>query len=200
METRHANNALDKYIAENDLERLFLIVNKNMKIAAGVAKKRYTKIRSKAKKTNCDTGLCVIFPCHQENGFADLMNCLNGCKVHNRCEGIVYVVVNYLEPETYISKKCTHGKGGNEWLEESLKEGIKMVLDENRDIMRRLTEIRIQIEKAENEDSKCVEREKNLKESMKQMKINPAIYHGGDLEGKIIKKMLDCAREESFKS
>ena len=33
---------------------------------------------------------------------------------------------------------------------------------------------------------------------MKQMKINPAIYHGGDLEGKAIQKMLDCARDESF--
>ena len=73
-----------------------------------------------------------------------------------------------------------------------------MVTDENRDIMIRLTEIKIQIEKIENEDMKCGERENRLKESMKKMKINPAIYHGGDLEGKAIQKMLDCARDKSF--
>ena len=73
-----------------------------------------------------------------------------------------------------------------------------MVTDEHRDIMIRLTEIKIQIEKIENEDLKCGERENRLKESMKKMKINPAIYHGGDLEGKAIQKMLDCARDKSF--
>ena len=33
---------------------------------------------------------------------------------------------------------------------------------------------------------------------MRQIKINPAIYHGGDFEGKAIQKMLDCARDGSF--
>ena len=70
------------------------------------------------------------------------------------------------------------------WLEDALKSGIKLITHENRDIKRRLTELKILIEKAENEDSKCGERQKQLKESMKNLKINPAIYHGGDLEGK----------------
>ena len=33
---------------------------------------------------------------------------------------------------------------------------------------------------------------------MKNLKINPAIYHGGDLEGKAVQKLLDCARDKSF--
>ena len=33
---------------------------------------------------------------------------------------------------------------------------------------------------------------------MKKLKINPAIYHGGDFEGKAIQKMLDCARDKTF--
>ena len=64
--------------------------------------------------------------------------------------------------------------------------------------MRRLTEINIQIEKKENEDSNCGKRQLQLKESMKILKIDPAIYHGGDFEGKAIQKMLDCVREEHF--
>ena len=122
----------------------------------------------------------------------------NGCKIHNCCEGIGfgYVPTNCIEPET--CKKCTFGNGGNEWLEKSLIKGISLVADENLDIMRKLTEIKIQIEKAENEDIKCGERENKLKDSMNEMKINPAIYHGGDLEGKAVQKMLDCARDHSF--
>ena len=198
LETNHKNNALDKFIAEHDFQQQALIKKNKIKEAAEIAKKRYTKVKSRAQKQDCDTGLCVIFPCDEENGYADILTCKNGCKVHNRCEGIVYVPHNYVEPEIYTCKKCNFELQGDEWLEKELKEGIKMVTDENRDIMRRLTEIKIEIEKIENEELKCGERENKLKESMKIMKINPAIYHGGDFEGKAIQKMLDCARDKSF--
>ena len=91
--------------------------------------------------------MCVIFPCDEEHGFADMLTCHNGCKVHNRCEGIVYVPPDYLEPEIYICNKCRNGTDGSEWLEQLLKDGIKLVGDNNRDIMRQITEIRIEIKK-----------------------------------------------------
>ena len=106
---------------------------------------------------------------------------------------------NEMEPESYTCKKCMHGIGDQaSWLEAKLNDGIKNISNENRDIMRRLTEVKILIEKGENEDSKCGERQKQLKESMKDLKINPAIYHGGDLEGKAVQKLLDCARDKSY--
>ena len=111
---------------------------------------------------------------------------------------MVYGPARYMEPEMYICKKCIQGVGGKSWLEESLKDGIKLVSNDNREIMRRLTEIKIEIEKVENEDSKCGERQKQLKNSMKTLKINPAIYHGGDLEGKAVQNLLNCARDQSF--
>ena len=86
----------------------------------------------------------------------------------------MYVPTNYIEPETYTCKKCTFGNGGNEWLEKSLIKGISLVADENLDIMRKLTEIKIQIEKAENEDIKCGERENKLKDSMNEMNTSLA--------------------------
>ena len=36
-----------------------------------------------------------------------------------------------------------------------------------------------------------------LKESLKKLKIDPAVYHGGDFEGKAIQKMLECVRDET---
>ena len=198
LETRHANNALDKVTAENDLERLCHISDNKIKKASDVAKRIYKKVKSKAKKANCNSELCVIFPCDEENGSADIIVCHNGCKVHKRCEGIVYEPENYMEPDMYICKKCIQGVVGKSWLEESIKDGIKLASNENRDIMRRLTEIKIEIEKVKNEDSKCGDRQKQLKNSMKALKINPAIYHGGDLEGKAVQNLLDCARDQSF--
>ena len=196
LSVKHGNNALDKYIAENDLQKLPHLLKNNETEAEKLAKSRYSKSRAKAKKNNCDTGLCVIFPCDEENSFAELMTCHNGCKVHARCEGIVYVPFDYVVDEAYICKTCRLGEGGREWLEKAIEDGITQI--KNFEIMRRLTEIKMRIEKLENEDSKCGKRQTKLKESLKKLKIDPAIYHGGDFEGKAIQKMLDCSRNEEF--
>ena len=79
LETKHANNALDKFIAEHDFQRQALIKEDKMKEAAEIAKKRYTKVKSRAQKQDCDTGLCVIFPCDEENGYADMQKWLQHC-------------------------------------------------------------------------------------------------------------------------
>ena len=44
----------------------------------------------------------------------------------------------------------------------------------------------------------CGFRQTKLKESLKVLKLDPAVYHGGDFEGKAIQTMLDCVREETF--
>ena len=170
LQTQHSNNAIDKCIAENDLERIHFTKENNVKKAGEVAKKPYKKGKSKGKKSNCDNKICVIFQCDVENGFADMMICHNGCNVHKRCEGIIHVPQDYLEPECSNCNKCRIGKEGSAWLEQITKDGIKELSNGNREIMRRLTEIKIQIEKEENEESKCGERQIKLKESMKQMK------------------------------
>ena len=82
--------------------------------------------------------------------------------MHNRCEGIFFVPDDYMEPEEYTCKMCISEVWNNKSLEESLKDGVKLVSNDNSDIMRRLTEIKIHIEKAENEDSKLGERQKQL--------------------------------------
>ena len=55
---------------------------------------------------------------------------------------------------------------------------------------------KIDIERLEEEESNIGPRQKKLKESGKKLGINPAIYHGGDLEGKAVQTLLITARIE----
>ena len=64
-------------------------------------------------------------------------------------------------------------KDGSEWLEQVIKDGIKKVSDDSRDIMRRLTEINIQIEKEEHEESKCGERQKKVEGKYEEVENQP---------------------------
>ena len=198
LSVKHGNNALEKNIAENYLKKLPHLLENNEKEAEKLAKARYSKFKKKSKKNNCDTGLCVIFPCDEENSFAEIISCDNGCKVHARCEGIVYVPFDYVIDEAYTCKTCRLGEGGRKWLEQDIKDGITKIRNDNLELMRRLTEIKIQLEKLENEDSKCGKRQRQLKDALKILKIEPAIYHGGDFEGKAIQKMLECCRNEQY--
>ena len=54
--------------------------------------------------------------------------------------------------------------------------------------------VSMEIERLEEEESLVGPRERKLTESCKKLGINPAIYHGGDLEGKAVQTMLNCAR------
>ena len=56
----------------------------------------------------------------------------------------------------------------------------------------------MRVEKLEEEDSKCGPRQRKLKIAMKDLKLNPARYHGGDFEGKSVQEMLNCSRNTKF--
>ena len=118
--------------------------------------------------------------------------------MHTRCEGIVYVPEDHVVEERYECNKCRLGENGSMWLKSLLNDGVKKIKNKSTEILRRLTEIKIQIEKKETEDSMCGLRQIKLKESLKVLKLDPAVYHGGDFEGKAIQTMLDCVRDEKF--
>ena len=56
--------------------------------------------------------------------------------------------------------------------------------------------LEMDIERLEEEESAIGPRQRQLKESCKKLGINPAIYHGGDLEGKAVQTLLDSARKQ----
>ena len=90
----------------------------------------------------------------------------------------------------------TTGKGNKIWLEEKVK-ARKVNLEEKVELLKaKHNNIRMDIERLEEEESNIGPRQKKFKESCKKLGINPAIYHGGDLEGKAVQTLLDSARLE----
>ena len=57
--------------------------------------------------------------------------------------------------------------------------------------------VAMEVERLEEEELKIGPRERKLKESCKELGVNPAIYHGGDLEGKAVQTKLNCAQKPS---
>ena len=82
------------------------------------------------------------------------------------------------------------------WLEEKVK-ARKVNLEEKVELLKaKHNNIKMDIERLEEEESNIGPRKKKFKESCKKLGINPAIYHGGDLEGKAVQTLLDSARLE----
>ena len=82
------------------------------------------------------------------------------------------------------------------WLEEKVK-ARKVNLEEKVELLKaKHNNIKMDIERLEEEESNIGPRQKKFKESCKKLGINPAIYHGGDLEGKAVQTLLDSARLE----
>ena len=184
-------------VALNDTERITLLVQGKMQEALTVAKQNYTKIKSRRKKRNCSAEYCIIYPCDEEYGFDDKISCTCGAEYHIRCEEIMLIDDDQL-PESYECKKCRFGDGNSEWLKETLNNGITIITRNNQQLSMNLTKIEMHIEKLEEVDSQCGNRQRLYKESCKNLKFNPAKYHGGDFEGKAIQDMLECARNEKY--
>ena len=195
----HANNNLARMVVINDLERIPLLLAGDEKGAEEVAKRNYTKKKSRRKRVKCDAENCVIFPIDMDNDWDEKIVCTeNGCQIHVRCEGLVPVDADERMPENYICEKCRTGSGNKSWLEKKLKNEKDKLTVRIVKLERQISELKMKIEKLELEDSKCGPRQKRLKESAKRLNVNPARYHAGDLEGKAVEDLLDCARDKSF--
>ena len=128
------------------------------------------------------------------NGYSDKLKCEFGCILHARCEGIVLLDGEDL-PQIYQCKRCLgYGENGM-WLKGTLKNAKLLFEDEIHKINTELQELKMRIETLEDVTLKCGVRYGALKKSCKNLKLDPAKYHGDDFEGKAIQQMLDCARQ-----
>ena len=195
----HANNNLARMVVINDLERIPLLIAGDEKGAEEVAKRNYTTKKSRRKRVKCDAELCLIFPIDMDNDWDEKIVCsTNECEVHVRCEGLVPIDADERMPENYVCEKCRTGFGNKSWIETKLeKEKLQLTVKIVK-VERQISELKMNIEKVELEDSKCGPRQKMLKESAKSLNVNPARYHGGDMEGKAVQDLLKCARDKSF--
>ena len=190
-----SNYNLDKMILINDSERVEAFLEGDKKKAEKVALANYEPFHSKKKKKNCDAEMCILFPVDEKNGYAEIIKCVNSCVLHVRCEGLILMDGEEF-PDDYQCKKCEFEESNKHWLKATVQNGILKFTDEIQKLSVELTKLKMAIEFAEDDISG--EREKKLKESCKNLNLNPACYHGGDFEGKAIQKMLDCARNQKY--
>ena len=95
------------------------MVQERPKEAREISKSNYKLCKSKKRKQNCSAEFCIIFPCDQENGFAEEIDC-DKCKnkFHIRCEGIMLVDDDKI-PDMHECKVCWLGDGNSSWLRET---------------------------------------------------------------------------------
>ena len=138
--------------------------------------------------------MCIIFPCDEASEWDESFSCCKGCKIHLRCEG--KILEDDCLPDEYECEQCRTGDGNKIWLEEKVKDR-KVNLEKKVELLKaKHNNIKMDIERLEEEESNIGPRQKKFKESCKKLGINPAIYHGGDLEGKAVQTFLDSARIE----
>jgi len=194
----NSNSCLAQMVLLNDIERILLIKEGKMVEAEKKAKENYNPYKSKKKKKDCDAVHCIIFPIDKENNWDASFICTNSCTIHVRCEGLAPVEEDFCLPENYKCLQCQKEVGNDVWLEEALREEsskLEIKINEQSEMMTRLD---LKIKHLEESDSQCGQRQRELKISMKKLKLNPARYHGGDFEGKSIQEMLNCSRDNTF--
>ena len=194
-----ANTNLARMVVNNDLERIHFLLEGKEKDAEAVAEKNYSKSnKSRRKKEECDAEMCLLFPVDVDNDWDESFDCENGCKIHIRCEGLTPIDENYQLPEKYMCNACVNKSGNKVWLHETLIKAQSNLTLKIRELSKNLNEVKMKIEDLEERDSNCGKRQKILKQSCKNLNLNPARYHGGDFEGKAIQQLLSCASDGTF--
>ena len=127
-----------------------------------------------------------------------MLTCKNTCKVHLRCEGIALVDEDEELPDGYTCVQCQKNKPNDEWIEDAFKTKNQEFTKSQMSLNLRITSVKADIAHNEHlEETESGPRQRQLKNAMKKLG-DIARYHGGDLQGKQVQKLLDDARDETF--
>ena len=200
LEAQISNISLAKMVVLNDLKRVPLLKADLIKEASEVSQENYAKPKRKTQneRQSCGASLCLLFTCDVVNDWDSKLTCKNTCRVHTRCEGFAPIDNGEEMSDNYECVKCKKEVPNEEWLEDALKirneDLTKMQVDANI----RKTSVQAEIDHHENiEEIVSGPRQRLLKEAMVKLG-DIARYHGGDLQGNQVQKLLDDAREETF--
>ena len=198
LEAELSNVNLAEMVVLNDLKRVKLLLEDKEKEAGQVANSNYKRPKNKSnKKEQCDAEICLLFESDVENEWDAKFKCKNTCAIHVRCEGIALIEKDEEMPENYECGKCKNKVGNKAWLEKTLQEKCKELITLKCNLNRRITSQKAEIDFAENMETELSgPKQKLLKEAMKELG-DVARYHGGDLQGKQVQKLLDNARNEA---
>ena len=195
LESTWINISQAEVIMLNDLKRVTLLLEDKEEEASKVANEIFPKSQKKAtSKEKCNADLCLIFAGDVKNDFDAKFTCKNTCKIHVRCEG--FPLFNYEDTllSEYTCGKCEKGTSNKTWLEQTLRERHMELVNAKGAISNRITFKKADIDLHENIETECSgPKQRQLKEAMKALG-DIARYHGGDLQGKQVQKLLDNAR------
>jgi hypothetical protein len=198
LEAQFSNINLAIMVVLNDMKRVKLLKDNKVKEASEVAKENYnyTQRRKNKKKPKCDADLCLIFDCDVVNDWDEKFICKNTCEIHVRCEGVALVEDGQQMPPDYLCKKCKNGVSNIEWIEETLNDENKKHKQKQHELSVRITSVKAEIDHHEYmEETFSGPKQRLLKEAMKSLG-DIARYHGGDLQGKQVQKLLDDFRPD----
>ena len=198
LEAQNSNIALAKMVVMNDLKRIPLLQNGQLREASDISLENYTKKRKKNEHQACDAKLCLLFTCDVDYEWDIKFKCVNLCHIHTRCEGLVLMDEGEEVDSGYECVKCQTKRENSEWLDDALEaKNLELSNMQNRVILR-MTSVKSEIDHHEHiEETITGPKQRMLKEAMLKLG-DVARYHGGDLQGKQVQKMLDDARDETF--
>ena len=114
-----------------------------------------------------------------------------------QCEGIALINDDDEIPRDNKCVECKNGFGNKTWIEQTLKKIYKELITKKGTLGTRMTLIKADIDTYENMEAEFSgPKQRQLKDAMKELG-DVARYHGGDLQGKQVQKLLDNARGEA---
>ena len=200
LEAQNSNIAIAKMVVMNDLKRIPLLENGQLEKASEVSLENYKKKNQKNEKQGCDAKLCLLFRCDVDNEWDIKFKCVNLCHIHTRCEGLVLMEEGEEVELGYECVKCRTNRENSEWIEDALgAKNLELSNMQNR-ILVRMTSVKSEIDHHEHiEETISGPKQRMLKGAMLRLG-DIARYHGGDMQGKQVQKMLDDARDEKFET
>ena len=200
LEAQLSNTSLANMVIMNDLKRIAFFENGQLKEAEEASRENYAKQNKKKanKRQSCDAVSCILFTIDVENDWDQTFTCKNTCKIHLRCEGIAFVNEDEELPEGYECGQCEKKKPNHEWIKETLISKNHEFTQKQLSINLRITSLKAEIDYNEHlEETVSGPRQRQFKEALKKLG-DVARFHGGDLQGKQVQKLLDDARNETF--
>ena len=198
LETQFSNINLAIMVLLNDIKRVKLLKENKVKEAFEVAKENYNyTIKGKnIKKPKWNDDICLIFDCDVVNDWDETFICKNNCEIHVRWEDVALIDEGQEMPPNYTCKKCENGLSNKEWIDATLRvENDKNKLRQH-EISVRITSVKAEIDHHEDMEEKFSgPKQRLLKEALKNLG-DIARYHGGDLQGKQVQKLLDDFRQD----
>ena len=171
LEVNFSETQLAHMLSINDHLRVKLLKEGKIDEAEKKAEENYesdNKLK-KTEKSDCDSEMCIIFPCDEASEWDGFFICHNKCRIHLRCEG--KILEDNAFPDNYVCRKCTTGLGNKTWLENTIIEQ-KFFLEAKADSLKKKhNDVSMDIERLEEEESLVGPRERKLKDSCKPCKI-----------------------------